>query len=67
MTFEEKLSALEALVSQMEDGGMTLQQSLESYERGIALSRELSAELDTAEKKMLELKGGRPEPMEDAP
>ncbi len=67
MTFEEKLSALETLVSQMEDGGQTLQQSLESYERGIALSRELSAELDAAEKKMLELKGGRSEPMEDAP
>lgn len=66
-SFEERLSALEALVGQMEAGGMALNQTLKSYEEGILLARELTHELDGAEKKMLELKGDKLVPMEDAP
>ena len=66
-TFEERLDALEALVKQMEEGGLTLGESLKNYEAGVKLASGLGRELDAAEKKMLELKGDKPVPMEDAP
>ena len=65
-SFEERLAALETLVKQMEEGGLDLKQALKSYETGVALARELTAELDAAEKKMLELKGDKLSPVEDA-
>jgi exodeoxyribonuclease VII small subunit len=66
-SFEERLAVLETLVKQMEDGGMELSKTLKSYEEGVKLAKELSRDLDAAEKKMLELKGEKPVPMEDAP
>ena len=66
-SFEERLEQLEALVSRLEEGGRPLNAALKDYENGVRLSRELTAELDAAEKKMLELKNGQPVPMEDAP
>ena len=66
-SFEERLDALETLVKQMEAGGMELAETLKSYESGVKLAKELTRELDTAEKKMLELKGDAIVPMEDAP
>lgn len=66
-TFEEKLLELEALVKKMEDGSMTLGDTLASYEEGMKLSRQLTEELSAAEKRMLELSGGEAVPMEDAP
>ena len=66
-TFEERLGELEALVKGMEEGGLSLDRTLKSYEAGMKLAKELSNELDGAEKKMLELKGDKLVPMEDAP
>ena len=66
-TFEEKLLELEALVRNMEEGSMPLQDTLAAYEEGMRLSKQLTAELDGAEKRMLELSGGQTSPMEDAP
>ena len=66
-TFEEKLLELEALVRKMEEGSMSLQDTLAAYEAGMRLSRQLSEELSGAEKRMLELSGGQAIPMEDAP
>lgn len=66
-TFEEKLLELEALVRKMEEGSMPLQDTLAAYEEGMRLSKQLTAELDGAEKRMLELSGGQAVPMEDAP
>ena len=51
---------------QMADGGLPLMESLKNYEAGIVLAAELSGELDAAEKKMLELKGDKLSPMDDA-
>lgn len=67
LTFEEKLLELEALVRKMEEGSMPLQDTLAAYEEGMRLSKQLTAELDGAEKRMLELSGGQAVPMEDAP
>ena len=66
-TFEEKLAQLELLVSRLEEGGRPLSDALSDYETGVRLGKELSAELDSAEKKMLELRSGEAVPMEDAP
>ena len=65
--FEDRLTELEALVRKMEEGSMTLSETLNAYEEGVKLSRSLSKELDDAEKRMLELSGGEVKPMEDAP
>ena len=66
-SFEDKLLALEALVEKMEGGNLPLEESLKAYETGMQLSKELSAALTDAEKRMLELSGGSLLPMEDAP
>ena len=66
-TFEEQLLELEALVRKMEEGSMALNETLAAYEQGMKLSKTLTAELDAAEKRMLELSGGEILPMEDAP
>lgn len=47
--FERSLDALEALVQKMESGGLSLEDSLDAYERGIALYRRCRAALDAAE------------------
>ena len=57
----------EYAVMQMEGGSLPLDETLKAYEAGMALSRELTAELSAAEKRMQELSGGRVVPMEDAP
>ena len=66
-TFEEKLLELEGLIRQMEGGSLPLDETLKAYEAGMALSRQLTAELSAAEKRMQELSGGEVKPMEDAP
>ena len=66
-SFEDRLEQLETLVTRMEEGGMSLSAALKDYEAGVRLVRELNAELDAADKKMLELRSGQPVPMEDAP
>ncbi len=66
-TFEDRLSELEELIRKMEGGNLPLDETLKSYEAGIRLSKELTAELSAAEKKMLELSGGELKPLEDAP
>ena len=66
-TFEDQLLELEALVKKMEEGSMTLGDTLNAYEEGMRLSRKLTQELSAAEKRMLELSQGDMQPMEDAP
>lgn len=66
-SFEDKLMELEALVKKMEEGALPLNETLAAYEAGMKLSKQLTNELSTAEKRMLELSGGQILPMEDAP
>lgn len=51
-TFEEKMTQLEALVQKMEEGGMTLEETLKHYENGVKLASELKKELVAAEEKL---------------
>ncbi|MDE2271117.1 MAG: exodeoxyribonuclease VII small subunit [Xanthomonadaceae bacterium] len=47
--FEQSLGELEALVAKMEDGELNLEESLRSFERGIALYRSCQVALEQAE------------------
>jgi exodeoxyribonuclease VII small subunit len=47
--FEAALAELEQLVERMEAGDLTLEQSLQAFERGIALTRDCQQALKAAE------------------
>ncbi|WP_372638847.1 exodeoxyribonuclease VII small subunit [Fodinibius sp.] len=49
LKFEEALSRLETIVDELEDESITLEQSIELYEEGIALSRLCTETLEEAE------------------
>ncbi len=50
--FESSLSQLEELVTAMEDGELSLEESLQAFESGIKLTRECQAALQRAEQKV---------------
>lgn len=50
--FEESLAELEQLVDQMEQGELSLEDSLKSFERGVALTRTCQKALQEAEQKV---------------
>lgn len=53
--FEQSLSTLESLVNRMEQGDMTLDESLQAFESGIALTRECQTRLAAAEQQVNKL------------
>ncbi len=50
--FEQSLQQLEALVTEMEKGDLSLEQSLKAFESGIHLTRECQSRLSEAEQKV---------------
>jgi exodeoxyribonuclease VII small subunit len=57
--FEKSLDELESLVSRMEKGDLTLEDSVKAFERGMYLYRNCSLALDEAELRVdMLLKGG---------
>jgi exodeoxyribonuclease VII small subunit len=52
LQFERALSDLEHLVERMEEGDLSLEDALASYERGVALSRTCQKALDNAEQRV---------------
>jgi exodeoxyribonuclease VII small subunit len=52
LSFEDALTQLESLVEQMERGELSLEDSLASFERGVALTRRCEAALKAAEQKV---------------
>jgi len=61
LSFEEALVALEAVVDKLEDGELPLEQALAEFERGVALSRRCSEQLDSADRRieiLVEQSGG---------
>jgi exodeoxyribonuclease VII small subunit len=50
--FEASLEKLEALVERMEEGDLTLEESLKAFEQGIKLTRECQSALTKAEQKV---------------
>lgn len=53
--FEKALTELETLIEEMEQGKLSLEESLKRFEKGIALSAECQQALQDAELKIKEL------------
>ncbi|WP_275097240.1 exodeoxyribonuclease VII small subunit [Sedimenticola hydrogenitrophicus] len=51
-SFEQALSELESLVETLEQGDLSLEESLKSFERGVALTRTCQQALKEAEQKI---------------
>ena len=50
--FEEGKKELEALIEKLEDGGIPLDESLETYEKAVKLIKILNKQLEAAENKI---------------
>lgn len=50
--FEQSLDELETLVARMEDGELSLDDSLKSFERGVTLYRDCQQALEQAEQRV---------------
>ncbi len=55
LTFEEGFAELERVVARMQEGGLTLEESMALFERGTQLARACEAELDQAELRVRQL------------
>lgn len=54
MSFEEKISELSKIVAELEKGELSLERSVELYEKGMKLSEQCKNELDSAKLKITE-------------
>jgi exodeoxyribonuclease VII small subunit len=57
LSFGESLAELERIVQSLEGGSLELEESLDRYERGVALLRTLQARLGEAQQKVTVLLG----------
>jgi len=53
--FEKSLAELEAIVSDMEQGDLSLEDSLAAFEKGVKLTKECQKSLNTVEQKVNKL------------
>ncbi len=58
-TFEDRLTALEAVVDRLERGDLSLDESVRLFEEGVQLSNACKAELEEAEGRVQVLVEGR--------
>ena len=58
VSLEKQLTELEDIVARLEDGSLPLEESLQLFEKGIKLSRELQAALQAASMKVTYLLEG---------
>ena len=58
MTFEEKMTRLETIVSKLEKGDAQLSESLQLFEEGTRLAGECRTALDQAEQQVVKLMKG---------
>ena len=64
-TYEEALLELEAVVKKLEEGNLTLEESLVYYEKGVSLSAQCADQLNAAEKRIrILMPGADGEPVE---
>ncbi len=59
--FENQLEELEAIVDQLEDGDLPLDEALKIFEKGVKLSRQCQKHLAEAEQKVTILMNGKEE------
>lgn len=66
LTFREAMAELDATVSVLESNTLELEESLQAYERGVALLANLKARLTDAQQKVDVLMGQLDAPTDDA-
>ncbi|MEY8662033.1 exodeoxyribonuclease VII small subunit [Ligilactobacillus faecis] len=49
LSFEQELQMLEAIVSKLEQGDVPLEEALDQFQKGVALSKKLQTTLQNAE------------------
>jgi exodeoxyribonuclease VII small subunit len=64
LSFEAAIAELERIVHTMETGELPLEESLQNYQRGIALLRQCRGTLEAAEQRIRVLENGE---LNDAP
>ena len=52
MNFEKSIKELNTIVEKMEDGDLSLEKALKSFERGVELTRECQKAINEAEQKV---------------
>lgn len=65
--FEDELKDLEAIVSQIDSGELSLEESIGAFERGVALVKALNQKLDEVERKVETLTRGAGGELRSAP
>ncbi len=58
LTWEQAMAELEAINEKIEQGEIGLEESLNEYRRGVALTKRCHAILDTAEQELKKIKPG---------
>ena len=56
-SFEKALAELESIVAKMEDGVLSLEQSLAAHKRGLELAKQCRERLDSAQQQVRVLEG----------
>ena len=62
-SFEKALAELESIVARMEDGGLSLEQSLAAHKRGLELAKQCRERLEAAQQQVRVLEGGVLKPL----
>lgn len=58
LTFEEQLTSVEDIIGRMEDGGLSLEDSMKKYEEGVALLAAMEKELAEAQRRLTVIRTG---------
>ncbi len=64
-SFESDLAALEAIIAKMEAGSLSLEESLEAFEKGVKLTKQCQKTLASAEQKVKVLTAKTDQPDHD--
>jgi exodeoxyribonuclease VII small subunit len=65
-SFEKALAELESIVAKMEDGGLSLEQSLAAHKRGLELAKHCRERLEAAQQQVMVLEGEILKPLANA-
>lgn len=66
MSLEEMLNSLENCVNDMENGELSLEESFETFKKGMELVKKCNAEIDAVEKEVVKLMDdGSIEPLDE--
>ncbi len=66
LSFEERLKQVQTLTAGIESGTLPLEQSVQEYERGMKILTELSAELESMNRRLTVLQNGQETEASDA-